>query len=213
MIKKIIIIVVLLILFKIDASYADTLKEIKVTGNDRISKETIVLFSGVNINDDLDENNLNQIIKELYETSFFKNISINFNESILYIDVVENPLIQSVIFKGIKNKSLVANIKKVILQKEKSSFVESKIKDDQNRIINSLRIIGYYFSEIETSIKKNQNNTVDIIYDVNLGNKAQIKKIKFIGNKVFKDNKLRKVIISEESKFWKFISTKKKYRC
>ena len=209
MIKKIIIIIALLILFKFDASYADKIKEIKVTGNDRISKDTIVLFSGVNINEDIDENNLNQIIKELYETSFFKNISINFNENVLYIDVVENPLIQSVIFRGIKNKSLVENIKKVILQKEKSSFVESKIKDDQNRIINSLRIIGYYFSEVETSIKKNENNTVDIIYDVNLGNKAQIKKIKFVGNKVFKDNKLRKVIISEESKFWKFISTKK----
>ena len=65
------------------------------------------------------------------------------------------------------------------------------------------------FQNVSTKIKKNDNNTVDIIYNIKLGEKALIKNIKFIGNKVFKDNKLRKVIVSEEAKFWKFISTKK----
>ena len=68
---------------------------------------------------------------------------------------------------------------------------------------------GYYFSEVSTKTKKNKNNTVDIVYNVKLGKKALIKNIKFIGNKIFKDNKLRKVIVSEEAKFWKFISSKK----
>ena len=57
--------------------------------------------------------------------------------------------------------------------------------------------------------KENDNNTVDIIYNIKLGEKALIKNIKFVGNKVFKDNKLRKVIVSEEAKFWKIVSTKK----
>ena len=77
-------------------------------------------------------------------------------------------------------------------QKEKSSYVESKIKEDQNLILNSLRVNGYYFSTISSSIKKNDNNTVDLIYKVDLGKKALIKNIKFIGNKVFKDFVYRK---------------------
>jgi len=58
-------------------------------------------------------------------------------------------------------------------------------------------------------IQNNNNNTVNLIYNINLGEKALIKKIKFIGDKKFKDRKLRQVIVSEENKFWKFISSKK----
>ena len=39
--------------------------------------------------------------------------------------------------------------------------------------------------------------------------KKQNKKISFIGDKKFKDKKLKSVIISEENKFWKFITNKK----
>ena len=63
--------------------------------------------------------------------------------------------------------------------------------------------------KLETSIVENENNSVDLIYNFDLGPIAEIKNIKFIGNKVFRDNTLRNVIISEESKFWKFITKNK----
>tara|TARA_Y100000591_G_scaffold226241_1_gene197336 strand:+ start:1968 stop:4235 length:2268 start_codon:yes stop_codon:yes gene_type:complete len=207
--KKIYVFFIFIIFFIQNLSYAESINEIKIEGNDRITNETIILFSGYNINDNILSSDLNNIIKNLYETSFFKDVSINFEDNILLITVDENPLIQSVIFEGIKNKSLIKGIKEIILQKEKSSFVESKVKKDQDLILNSLRVNGYYFSKITTKIKNNNNNTVDIIYNVTLGEKALIKNIKFIGNKIFKNNKLRKVIVSEEAKFWKFLSTKK----
>ena len=191
------------------SSYAEVIKKFQIVGNDRISNETIVLFSGLSINDDVNDNELNAAIKNLYETSFFQNLEINLENNILYINVVENPLIQSIVIEGIKRQSLVEIVKDIIVQKEKTSFVESKVKKDEERILNSLRVAGYYFSEISTSAKKNDNNTVDIIYEVTLGERALIKNIKFTGNKVFKDNKLRKIIVSEEAKFWKIISSKK----
>ena len=208
MIKKILI-KILLSFFVFSFSIAEVIKDIKISGNDRISKETVILFSGLNIGEEVNDNDLNESIKKLYNTSFFKSISISIEKNTLFIDLKENPLIQTIVIEGIKKKSLVKEIKDFLLQKEKSSFVENKIKLDQDRIINSLRTNGYYFSDVSTSVKRNENNTVDIIYDVNLGNKALIRNIKFIGNKVFKDNKLRKVIVSEESKFWKILSNKK----
>jgi len=188
---------------------AATLKQFQISGNERISDQTIKLFSGLELNDEIKKDDLNKIIKNLYETSFFKNISINFESNILYINVIENPLIQSLQIEGIKRQSIVDQILDILQQKEKSSFVESKIKEDENRILNSLRVNGYYFSSISTSIIENNNNTVDLVYKIDLGEKALIKNIKFIGNKIFKDNKLKKVIVSEEAKFWKFISSKK----
>ena len=188
---------------------SEQINKFEITGNDRISNETIILFTGYKVSENVDEDNLNEIIKKLYNTNFFEDVTINFKNNILFITVKENPLIQSIMFEGIKKESLVEKIKEILLQKEKSSFIETKIKQDQNRIINSLRANGYFFSEVSTKIKKNENNTVDLIYNVNLGKKALIKNIKFVGNKVFKDSKLRKVIISEEAKFWKFISSKK----
>ncbi len=196
-------------IFLINNSYCEIVKEIKITGNDRISDQTVKIFSGIDLNDEINKDDLNNLIKILYETSFFKDISINFENNILFIDLVENPLIQSIKFEGIKKKSLKDSLKEIIFLKEKSSYVENKVKDDQDKILNALRVNGYYFSQINSKIVSNENNTVDIIFNIKRGEKALIKKIKFIGNKIFKDNKLRKVIVSEESRFWKFISSKK----
>ena len=53
------------------------------------------------------------------------------------------------------------------------------------------------------------NNSINITYDIDLGEKAKISKISFIGDKKFKDKKLKSIIVSEENKFWKFITNKK----
>ena len=68
--------------------------------------------------------------------------------------------------------------------------------------------MGYYFSNVDVYIEEIDNNMININYQIDLGDKAKIKKITFIGNKNFKDRKLRNLIISEEYKFWKFISSK-----
>ncbi len=209
MIKKLLYKIFLIAILIFNVSKADIIKKIQVNGNDRISDQTVILFSGLNLGDSISENDLNEAIKKLYETSFFDSISISFNNDFLIINLKENPLIQTIEIQGIKKKSLVEAIKKFLIQKEKSSFVKNRVQFDQNRIVNALRTNGYYFSKVSTKIKNNENNTVDIIYQVELGNKALIKNIKFVGNKIFKDNKLRKVIASEEAKFWKFLSNKK----
>ena len=92
------LIILLSICIYFNSALADKLNEIIVKGNERISNETIILFSGIKLNDDIDTNILNDVIKKLYETSFFENISINFSNNILYINVIENPLIQTVEF-------------------------------------------------------------------------------------------------------------------
>ena len=195
--------------FFITHSYAEIIKKIDIEGNDRVSDETIIMFSSVSINDEVDENYLNKIIKNLYETTFFKDISVKLNNEILLISVVENPLIENIVYKGLKAEKIQSKITTNLKLKSRSSYNEFELKKDKLMMLSNLKELGYNFSTVDVFIKNLNDNKIEIIYDITLGNKAKIKKISFIGNKIFKDNELKRVIISEEYKFWKFISGKK----
>ena len=188
---------------------AENINKIIINGNERISDETIKLFGGINIDKNYDAKYLNQIIIDLYDTNYFENISLDINDGTLEISVVENPIIQNLIFEGIKSKKITALLKEVTLSNEKRPYIESEIINDVNNINTQLKNIGYYFATVEPTVNKVGNNLVDLTFNIYLGNKARIKSIKFMGDKRFKDRKLRQVIISEEYQFWKFVSGKK----
>ena len=195
------------IFFLTAISYADVITDINVAGNKRISKETLIVFGEISKGSDYSQDDLNTILKKIYATNFFKNINISIENSILNINVVENPIISSVEFSGIRSEKLMEFIMDKISLKERSSFMQSKLLNDLNLVKNTLTSAGYYFAEIDTkSILNDELNSIQIIYDVNLGSKAEIGQIQFVGDKKIKDGKLRNVITSEESKFWKFLS-------
>jgi outer membrane protein insertion porin family len=188
---------------------SEIVNKINVVGNDRVSQETILMFSSIAINDDLDDRDLNNILKKLYETDFFENVSVKLKDNLLEISVVENPLIEEIKYNGIKSETLKSNLVKNLKLKSRSSYSELILKNDKNMILTNLKELGYYFSKVDVFVENLKDNKVSIVYEIFLGNKAKIKKISFIGNKVFKDNVLKRVIVSEEYKFWKFISGKK----
>ena len=89
------------------------------------------------------------------------------------------------------------------------SFTEFEFNKDVNLIKNILKTNGYYFSDVKaTKVENNEFNSVILNLDIELGEKAKIKDIVFIGDKKFKDKKLLELIASEEYKFWKFITRK-----
>ncbi len=203
------LIFLLIFFIKITFVNAEVIKSISVSGNDRITDETIIIFSKVNIGEDLIINDLNDVIKNLYSTDFFKNVSVILKNNDLSITVVENNLVQSVEINGVKNKKLKQKLLDQLILTDKKSYVEEKLKDDVKKLSNFLKMSGYYFSNIDFKTKYNDNKTVSLIYDITLNKKAVIKKINFSGNKVFKSRLLSNIIVTEENKFWKFLSKKK----
>jgi len=194
---------------KITFVNAEIVKSILVNGNERIAEETIIIFSKINIGDDLTINNLNEITKNLYETNFFKNVTVNLKKNILNIDVIENSLVQSIKINGIKNKKLKEALTDQLTITQKQSYVEEKSIDQVLKLSNFLKFSGYYFSNVDLNVKPNDNNTVDLIYNITLNKKAVVKNIDFVGNKIFKSRLLSRIIVTEENKFWKFLSNKK----
>ena len=208
MFKKFYLLFFIFILF-CNTSSGEIVKKIVIEGNVRISNETINIFSQVAINDDLSFVEIDNILKKIYSTGFFADVKIKFEENILNIKVVENPIIQNITYDGIKAQKIKDVITENLKLSDRSSFNEILLMEDKNQIINSLKSIGYYFADVQVFKEELEDNKIDIIYKINLGEKAKIKKISFLGNKVFKDNKLKRLIISEEYKFWKIISGRK----
>ena len=188
---------------------AANIKEIIIEGNKRVSKETILMFSDININENIDEKKINEILINLYESNFFDNVNVDLKDSILKIFVKELPIIESINFTGLKANKHKEAVKKNLKLRSRSSYNKFLLFEDKKEISKTLRELGYYFSNIDTFIEDLGDNKVNVNYKIDLGNKAKIKKISFIGNKIFKEGKLRSLIISEEYKFWKFISGKK----
>jgi len=193
----------------IAGSKAEIIEKIDVSGNQRISIETIKMFSGVSVNDNVSEKDLNEILKKLYNTNFFDLVSVKIDNKKLFIRVKENPIIQNIIFEGIKSSTILEELKNNISLKSRSSFNNILLEKDKKKIKLFLNETGYYFSKIDIFIEELEDNKINLTYNISLGEKAKIRKISFIGDKIFKDKKLKGVILSEEYKPWKFLSGKK----
>ena len=191
------------------SAYSKNYEKIIVNGNERISNETILVFSEIHENKALDENSLNEILKKLYESGFFKDVTVKIENNNLIIEVLENPIIQTVFIEGIKKKKMKESLYEVLSLKNRSSYNSSLIKVDEAAILNFLKDDGYYFSNVTSSYQDLGANKIDLLYQINLGEKSKISKISFIGDKKFKDSTLKNIITSEEYKFWKFLSGKK----
>ena len=200
---------ILLSIFLIFPSYSKNYEKIIIKGNDRISNETILVFSEIQDNKSLDENSINEILKKLYKSGFFKDVTVKIENNNLTIDVLENPIIQTVFIEGIKRKKTEESLYEILSLKNRSSYNLTLIKKDEAAILSFLKDDGYYFSKVTSSYQDLGDNKIDLIYQIELGEKSKISKISFIGDKKFKDSTLKNIIISEEYKFWKFLSGKK----
>ena len=212
MLKKVInfyLFIVLIFFLTIKISYSEIINKIEIIGNERISDQTILMFSKIKIGNNLEKDEINNVLKFLYDTNFFKDIEVSLKNNQLLINVIENPIIENIKIDGVKSKTLKEKILSNIELKSRSSYSKTLLKKSIDQMYLSLKDSGYYFSNIDIDLIELNNNKVNLIFNLDLGNKAKIKKITFVGNKIFKDNKLRSLIISEEYKFWKIISGKK----
>ncbi len=204
--KKIFIVTVLFFLFLGMKAYAEIVNKIALEGNERIALETIVVFGDIKIGENYEREDVNLLIKKLYDTSFFSNISVELSKGILNITLQENPIINTIVIEGEKAKKYRKAIKELFTLREKNSFIRNNVKSDINVLKEFYRAQGYYFTKIDVDVEKIDKNRVNLIYSLQKGKKAKISKIHFLGDKKIRERRLRDIITSQESKFWKVIS-------
>ena len=207
--NKISFLISILFLNLISFSNAEIINNIEIIGNERIPNETVKMFTGVNVGDDVNESTLNDILKKVYDSNFFNDVKVSIDNQTLKIIVEESYLVENINITGPKADRIIEQLKKVLKVKARKSYNEILILEDKKNILNELKQLGYFFSKVDISIEELSDNKINLNYNIEMGEKAKIRKISFVGDKIFKDRKLRGVIVSEEYKFWKFISGKK----
>jgi len=184
--------------------------EIRVLGNKRIERATVISYLKINRGDKYDSDKIDDSLKSLFNTGLFADVNFKSQNDILIIKVVENPIINSISFEGNKrltNEILVSEIS----LRPRVVYTRTKVKNDVKRLLNIYRRSGRFGATVEPKAVKLSENRVDLIYEVNEGPLNGIRSINFIGNQKYSDRKLRNVIQTDESTVWNFLSSDDSY--
>ena len=157
--------ILFLYFFLINSAYSEILKSIQINGNDRISNKTIEMFGNIEVGDNVNSVDLNDILKKIYETNFFENVSVNLDKNILTINVIEYPIIQNINYNGVKANKIKDVVFNNLKLKPRSSYVKIFLQNDKKKIENSLKELGYYFSKVDVDLINLEDNKVDITYN------------------------------------------------
>jgi outer membrane protein insertion porin family len=181
------------------------IKKVNITGNKKVSNNTIENLVDKK-KDKIDSIYINNLTKLIYETDFFSDVKIDFNQDTLTITVVENPIVNFFYINGIKEDDL-DNINKIIIIKENALFSNSKLKQDIEKVKEYFKDLGYYSIIINPEVYKIENNQVNLIFNIDKKEVSKINNIFFIGNKYFSNSTLFNVISSSEDGWWKLFSS------
>ena len=192
-------------------SHAEIIKKIEISGNQRVSNETIAAYGDIDLNKDYSEQDVNTILTNLYSTNFFEDVNVKLTNGVLIVQVKEYPVINDLIILGENSKKYKEKILELISLKQKDSFIQNRLAKDVEMIKKIYSAGGFNFAEVETKIRKIDESNLDLIFEVNRGKETRISKIYFTGDKKVREKRLRDVIASEEYKFWKVISRNTKF--
>ena len=176
MIKKISIFLFIFVFLISLRSYASELKKSKLSEIKEYQRNNNNVFQ-VKINQDINEINLNNILKDLYNSNFFDNVRVELNENALIINVVESPIIENISYNGIKANKIRNAITQDLKLKSRSSYNEFLLQADKKKILSVLKDLGYYYSNIETIITDMNDNKISTTHNIELGEKAKIKRL------------------------------------
>jgi outer membrane protein insertion porin family len=181
------------------------IKKVNIVGNSRVNSTTIESLVDKKINS-IDSIYINNLTKKIYDTDFFADVKVSFNQEILTITVAENPIVNFFYINGVKDSDL-DQVNKIITLKENNIFSSSKLKRDIEATREFLNASGYYQATIVPEVIKIDNNQINLIINIDKKEISKIKNIYFIGNKHFSSSQLLEVISSAEDGWWKFFSS------
>ena len=184
--------------------------DILVIGNQRIEAVTIVNYMGIKLGDRIDQTRINSILKKLYATGLFSDVSIVLDGQTVVAKVSENPVINQIAFEGnqdISDETLESEIQ----LRTRVVYTRSKVQSDTKRILEIYRRSGRFAAQVNPKIIKLPENRVDLVFEIVEGDVTRVSRINFIGNNIFSDSTLQGVILTQEKRWYRFFSTDDTY--
>ncbi len=190
---------------------APIIQGISVTGNQRIEPETVGSYLPLQAGMPADPELLDLSLKTLFNTGLFSDVTLEMQPNgVLLITVKENPIVNRVIYEG--NKRVKDDkITEEVQLKARSVYTRAKVQADTQRIIELYRAKGRFAAQVTPKVTPLDQNRIDVIFEVDEGPKTGIAKVNFVGNEIFTDSQLRGVILTKESRWWRFFSSNDNY--
>ena len=185
---------------------AQTVSQIVVEGNKRVEAETIRSYFRAGGGERLDAARIDGALKALYATGLFQDVKINQANGRVVVTVIENPVINRVAFEG-NHKAKDEQLQGEIQSKARGTFSRATVQSDVQRIVDIYHHTGRYDVRVEPKIIDLPNNRVDLVFEINEGQKTGVANIVFIGNKRFSDYRLRDVIKTGITRWWSFLKS------
>lgn len=189
---------------------ADMVKTISVAGNKRIENATILSYVSIKPNQDYDPEQLDHALKALYNTGYFADVKIHRDGSELTIEVVENAIINRIAFEG-NDKFKDDKLKEEVQLRPREVLSRTKIQAAQQRILDIYRRMGRYNATVEPKVIRQEDNRVDLVFEINEGDVTYVRKINFIGNKHIPSYNLQKALLTKETRWYNFFATADTY--
>lgn len=190
---------------------APIIQNIVVLGNQRIEPETIGSYLPIQPGMRAEQEFLDLALKTLFNTGLFADIDLEMTTGdVLQITVKENPIVNRVILEGnkrIKDDKLTEEIQLA----PRAIYTRAKVQSDVQRMIELYRAKGRFAAIVTPKVTPLEQNRIDVIYEIDEGPRTGVAKVNFIGNVIFTDNELRSVILTKESRWWKFFSSNDNY--
>lgn len=184
---------------------------IQVEGVVRVEPNTVISYLSVRPGDIYDPAEINMSIETLFATGLFSDVSIDLDDqNVLTVRVEENPIINRVIFEG-NNAMDTEDLEEEVEAEPRTVFTEGRVQADAQRIIELYRRGGRFAATVTPTIVELDQNRVDLIFEISEGQVTGVRRVNFIGNEAFSDGRLRRVVATEESRFWRFFSSNTNY--
>lgn len=203
----------LLFLFVLPGRWAlaqGSVREIRIEGEQRVEEATVLSYLDVRVGDPVIPETLDKGIKSLFTTGLFSDVSIDMQGDVLVVNVVENPVINQIAFEG-NDKLNDEELQAEVQLRARQVFTRTKVQADVSRLYQLYRRNGRFSVTIDPKVIQLDQNRVNLVFEVDEGDVTTVSSIRFIGNKHFSDNRLRSEITTEESAWYKFLSSADRY--
>lgn len=186
------------------------IREIRVEGSQRIESATVQSYLTVRPGDGFDPDKIDQSLKSLFATGLFADVSIRRDGGVMLVQVVENPIINRIAFEG--NKRIkTEDINPEVQLRPRTVYTRTRVQNDVERIQELYRRKGRFAARIEPKIVQLEQNRVDLIFEIEEGQMTGVQAINIVNNNVFDDDELREIMITKESRWWRFLSSNDNY--
>jgi outer membrane protein insertion porin family len=186
------------------------IRQIQVTGNQRVEASTVISYLSIQPGDTADPARIDLSLKTLFATGLFADVQIVQKDADLVVSVVENPIINRVVFEGLKALKQ-DKVEKDLQAKPRAVFTAARVQADVQRIVEVYRRSGRFAATVTPQVKQLDQNRVDLIFKVDEGPVTHIRAVNFIGNDAFSDGNLRGAIRTEQSRWWKLFTNADNY--